>query len=157
MNYTYNNETLYHHGIPGQKWGIRRFQNPDGTLTEEGLKRKHDKAHKIEIGLNKASKREAVFTSAYKNAKYEADKYRSESKANPAKNVFYGLGRKYIQHMLDQKVKEWASYSKMGQNEVKRYMHKVGKDPDLEMAVLLGAIWGLPYDVYAVGVKDKKS
>ena len=30
---------LYHHGIKGQKWGIRRFQNPDGTLTSEGKKR----------------------------------------------------------------------------------------------------------------------
>lgn len=27
---------LYHHGILGQKWGIRRFQNPDGTLTAAG-------------------------------------------------------------------------------------------------------------------------
>lgn len=30
---------LCHHGIKGQKWGIRRYQNPDGTLTEEGKKR----------------------------------------------------------------------------------------------------------------------
>lgn len=27
---------LYHHGIKGQRWGVRRFQNPDGTLTEQG-------------------------------------------------------------------------------------------------------------------------
>lgn len=27
---------LYHHGIKGQKWGIRRFQNPDGSLTAAG-------------------------------------------------------------------------------------------------------------------------
>ena len=33
-----NNE-LYHHGILGQKWGVRRFQNEDGSLTPEGEKR----------------------------------------------------------------------------------------------------------------------
>lgn len=32
-------ENLQHHGILGQKWGIRRFQNKDGSLTPEGKKR----------------------------------------------------------------------------------------------------------------------
>ena len=31
--------TLAHHGIKGQKWGIRRFQNEDGSLTPEGKER----------------------------------------------------------------------------------------------------------------------
>lgn len=35
------NNHLYHHGIKGQKWGIRRFQNEDGTLTPAGIKRYH--------------------------------------------------------------------------------------------------------------------
>jgi len=30
---------LYHHGIKGQKWGVRRFQNKDGSLTLAGKKR----------------------------------------------------------------------------------------------------------------------
>lgn len=30
---------LIHYGIQGQKWGVRRFQNEDGTLTEEGIRR----------------------------------------------------------------------------------------------------------------------
>lgn len=34
MSYVY----LAHHGIKGQKWGVRRYQNPDGTLTEEGYR-----------------------------------------------------------------------------------------------------------------------
>lgn len=32
-------DELYHHGIKGQRWGIRRYQNPDGSLTAEGQKR----------------------------------------------------------------------------------------------------------------------
>lgn len=36
---TYNDYYLAHHGIKGQKWGIRRYQNDDGTLTEAGKKR----------------------------------------------------------------------------------------------------------------------
>lgn len=30
---------LYHHGIKGQKWGYRRYQNEDGSLTPEGLEK----------------------------------------------------------------------------------------------------------------------
>lgn len=32
-------DELYHHGIKGQKWGVRRYQNADGTLTSEGRRR----------------------------------------------------------------------------------------------------------------------
>lgn len=30
---------ITHHGVLGQKWGVRRYQNKDGTLTSEGKKR----------------------------------------------------------------------------------------------------------------------
>jgi len=44
----YDNGKPYiaHHGILGQKWGIRRYQNPDGTLTPEGRKRYGEKLGK---------------------------------------------------------------------------------------------------------------
>lgn len=34
-----SSQCLAHFGIPGMKWGVRRFQNDDGTLTEEGKQR----------------------------------------------------------------------------------------------------------------------
>lgn len=41
-------DELYHHGIKGQRWGVRRFQNEDGTLTSKGQAR---------LGFGKAEKR----------------------------------------------------------------------------------------------------
>lgn len=35
----YNDECLMHHGVKGMKWGIRRYRNYDGTLTNKGKKR----------------------------------------------------------------------------------------------------------------------
>ena len=39
MYYVINEPYLMHYGIKGQKWGIRKYQNPDGTLTDAGKAR----------------------------------------------------------------------------------------------------------------------
>lgn len=59
-----NERELVHYGIKGMKWGILRYQNPDGTLTAAGKvrdrmtrKRNLKKAEKILKGSNKTVKR----------------------------------------------------------------------------------------------------
>jgi len=49
----FSDEYLEHHGIKGQKWGVRRFQNPDGTLTKAGKKRVAKLNAKVDKTYNK--------------------------------------------------------------------------------------------------------
>ena len=44
---------LIHHGIKGQRWGVRRFQNEDGTYTAAGKKRREQLRAKTGEDANK--------------------------------------------------------------------------------------------------------
>ena len=63
MEYTirYTSDHLEHHGILGQKWGVRRFQNPDGTWTAAG-KRRYAKEIKRSLDKQHAKEFRAVMT-----------------------------------------------------------------------------------------------
>lgn len=52
------NKELYHHGIKGMRWGIRRYQNKDGSLTPRGKKRaaKLEEEYKALTGNKKKPK-----------------------------------------------------------------------------------------------------
>ena len=104
-------EYLEHHGIKGQKWGIRRFQNEDGSLTSQGEARysgkgghkrfQKDKAKYYEKSINDALKRDA----GYLNMRWEleeSNKYAQE-KAN---KILNGKGKRINQDKLDKFLKE---------------------------------------------------
>lgn len=61
---------LYHHGIKGQKWGVRRYQNKDGSLTDVGKDRY---VRKRDVKQARDEMKVARHTPEYKAAKIKYD------------------------------------------------------------------------------------
>ena len=102
----YSNE-IYHHGILGQKWGVRRFQNEDGTLTEKGRKkllqeeRKKADNQKIEDVKNRGTLSSAEIKEKIERIKLEKElRTLTEAEIYPgkttAKRVLNSIGEKTL-------------------------------------------------------------
>ena len=69
---------LYHHGILGQKWGVRRYQNKDGSLTSAGQK----KLEKKDIAWAK-KKSDKITAQVQKKNQKQLNKYAEELLRDP--------------------------------------------------------------------------
>ena len=76
-------EVLEHHGIKGQRWGVRRFQNKDGSYTDAGKKRYgFEGTGKSRKELN--SERQSLYREKYNELTRDLDKLKSDA-------INYGL------------------------------------------------------------------
>lgn len=88
---------LIHYGISGQRWGIRRFENLDGTLTEEGKRRYGLYNDKGEYEIQRSAK------TFYRSQKYEDKAFAKELQNEKASGAKVSKHREKLINMYKEK------------------------------------------------------
>ena len=142
---------LRHHGIKGQKWGVRRFQNKDGSLTPAGAKRYSADDYKSALDkVNKADK-------TLKDVK----KMRNEAEAKTyEKKIKYDLSKmsdKDLQQAVNRLNMEERYTQVMAQrHRLEQGEDKVNKILNVAGSALTGAATALTIAAAMKELMDKK-
>ena len=157
-----NSNELAHYGILGMKWGVRRFQNPDGTLTPKGrarLEKKDDRwakknSDKITVKARKQSSREL---DQYADALMQTPgAFKTNGKLSSAAIMAYN---QKMSQVMTQKVSEIRAPS----GRVVKFIAKRGEigvmmalaDEGYDMDQLRRGVWSSGRVAYKQNVLDK--
>lgn len=135
--WTYNySDELYHHGILGMRWGIRRYQNKDGTLTNAGKKKRRmenesntKKEEKDDSTPKKKSVNELSDTELrdrINRLQMEKNYLDLEKQVSSLKPTEVSTGRKFVNHVWNKVVAPAATDA--GKKVLTDWLNKKGKD-----------------------------
>lgn len=124
-------DELYHHGVIGQKWGQRRYQNEDGSLTEEG--RRHRGYKTTSSSKNTKKGLSAIFTSKkgtkvkVKNNSKKEDT--QSNKIKPSKENNYFNGKKTDAKAVQKDI------GSMSTQDIENYIRRINTEKSLASIV----------------------
>ncbi len=115
-----NKEFLAHYGIKGQKWGVRQFQNTDGSLTAEGRRR-------YGIGPERGSK-EALKQKQKEERKSLRAKQKADKKAQTAEQQ-HDATMKYLRN---HPAKVYKYRNQISETDAKKLVSQIQFDRQLK-------------------------
>lgn len=155
------NNVLGHSGIKGQKWGIRRYQNEDGSLTEEGKKR-YGTPETYRAVAKEASSLEEATKGASSAASTAASIINTQRGSQAIRKDYSGLTDQELQRRVNRLNLERAygdlsgdtKYVKTGKEKAREILQTVGAT--LAVASTAIAIYSQLHGFKDIGGKKKK-
>ena len=162
-------DELQHWGIKGMKWGVRRYQNADGSLTPAGKKRYRDEAAKIErqLNTNKKGITSEDYETALKRVKKADDTLNDirKTRQEPKKAAHEAEIRRKVSTMSDKELQQAVNRLNMEERytqvmtqrgRLEKGKSKVDQILDVAGSTLTGAATALSIMVAITQLLEKK-